>query len=843
DREVYANHVSFIVPSADGFETSAMLNGEPIAAGVSTEVDEADYYELHVSRRDVALNVEEGELTRFIVRDTTRGNSEWGLPPWTPYPSVDSAAAEFTGAHIQIITPAEFPLGLEIPIIARVKGESGTRLGVNGTLKGPTPSAAELSILRGVGSLFLPAATEPGAVSWTGQIHGLRGSREITVEAATDWHEVSGGLTASVDWGENARIRIRGDADHPLTIAPGTTVTIGTGSVIVIDPDTTIVVEGAILVNGTAERPVVFTSEDRNVPWGGFLFELGGSQGDFTGAILTASGADPEWLNHHSGYGHSHRVEQCLFFLREAAQLTLTDCFIVENRGQAGHGERAHLTMTRCLVQKCITAGQYNHGSVVLNDCALIEFPSATAPFADDDNDALYLTGGAHALTDCLIGWALDDGIDAGSGAGGSVTVANCWFESCYHEAMAWSEARDADVTDSVILNCGQGIECGFGSPDVNAVRCLATANLVGARFGDNYDWTYDGFLSVSDSLLLFNTRDVWGQAWDDWTIHLAQMDVRNNYLSVPNANYPNNWRWDPRYQSHQIEQLEPFLPTHATAVGVALATEEHASDIADLPDAIRVRLSTFTIYSVSVDYAITSDTGYLDSGTLYFPAGETVKRIRLDALPLEGVGEIHVALSHPVNAELTGLSGMTYYNPAAFIEPLIVTSDVWAYLKGTAEPPADWTALSFDDAGWLSGATPIGYEAGSGYETHLATDLSDMQNNYISVYARREFVVDDPNRLTGLTLTVDFDDGYLAYLNGVAVANANAPNPTAYGQPAGASHEACAGTCDPEPIDLTEHIEILRRGRNVLALEVHNRSLASSDFLFTPQLSASTAP
>ena len=48
----------------------------------------------------------------------------------------------------------------------------------------------------------------------------------------------------------------------------------------------------------------------------------------------------------------------------------------------------------------------------------LIEFPSATAPFADDDNDAFYLTGGAHALTDCLIGWSLDDGIDAGSGAG-----------------------------------------------------------------------------------------------------------------------------------------------------------------------------------------------------------------------------------------------------------------------------------------------------------------------------------------------------------------------------------------------------------------------------------------
>jgi len=127
----------------------------------------------------------------------------------------------------------------------------------------------------------------------------------------------------------------------------------------------------------------------------------------------------------------------------------LTDCYIVENHGQAGHGEDSFLTMTGCLVQKCITAGQYNGGAVSLEDCALVEFPLADAPFADDDNDGLYLTGGAHSLTDCLIGWALDDGIDAGSGSAGAAIVDNCWFESCYHEAQAWSNSRDAPVTST----------------------------------------------------------------------------------------------------------------------------------------------------------------------------------------------------------------------------------------------------------------------------------------------------------------------------------------------------------------------------------------------------------
>jgi hypothetical protein len=842
DREVYRDRVSFVVPSGDGFETVAELNGEVIATDVSVEVAEADYYELRVSRREVASGNEENERVRFIVRDSERGNAEWGLSPWTPYPTIDSAAAEFAGAHLKIIAPARFPVGLEIPIMARVEDERAQRLGVNGAITATEFPEHPLELLRGVGSVFLPAANNPAGISWTGQIHSLQMTREVAIEALTDWQEVRGDIVTPTDWGENARIRIRGDAGSPLTIAPDATLTIGAGSVVVIDPDTDIVVQGAIVVNGTVEHPVVFTSEDRSIPWGGFLFEAGHSHGTFSGTILTASGADPDWLDHHPDYGHSHRAEQCLFFLSEDAQLTLTDCFLVENHGQAGHGERAYLTMSRCLVQKCITAGQYNHGSVVLNDCALIEFPSAAAPFADDDNDALYLTGGAHALTDCLIGWALDDGVDAGSGAGGSVTVDHCWFESCYHEAMAWSEPRDADVTDTVVLNSGQGIECGFGSPDVNAVRCLSTANLVGARFGDNYDWSYNGFLSVRDSLLLFNRRDVWGQAWDDWTVHLSQMDIRDNHLSTANPNFPDNGQWDPAGDPNQLVLLEPFLPTAAT-VGIALAIDESRRDVPQLPGAIPVRLSCFTARAVSVDYVIDTEAGLLGSGTLRFIPGETVQHIQLDTSALEDIREAHVTLSSPVNAELTGTSEVTYRNAAAFIEPLIVTGDMWAYFKGAEEPPVDWNVLSFDDTSWSSGATPIGYETDSGYEGCLATNLGDMRNSYISVYTRREFIVDDPSQLSGLTLTVDFDDAYIAYLNGIEVAGYGAPEKPAHDQPATESHEACCGACEPESIDLTEHLGSLRSGANVLAVQVCNRSLSSSDFLFTAQLSAMTAP
>jgi hypothetical protein len=853
DKKVYADRVSFTIHSEAGFDYTAELTSAtaviPVAIDVQIEVNEPEYYELSVQRQEEATGAVESQLIRFIVRATARANSEWGLPAWTPYPPIDSAAAEFVGAQLLVVTPAEYPLGLEIPVVARVEDVSGSRVGVNGSIILAGFEKYPLRLLRGVGSVFLPAVAEPGVIPCTAEIHSLSVSKKIVVEEATNWKTVSEDISGSVDWGDNARIRVMGAADGKLTIGPGATLTIGSGSVVVLDPDVDIAVEGHLVVNGTMERPVVFTSQNRTKPWGGFIFEKSTSRGEFAATILTGGGADPDWFGNNPGHGHSHRSEQPLLFVSNGARLTLTDCYIVENStGQAGHGEGGYLTMQRCLVQKCISAGQYNGGAVTLEDSALIEFPSATAPFADDDNDALYLTGGAHLLTNCLVGWALDDGIDGGSGSNGSVTVRRCWLESTYHEGLAWSEQGPRTSIDTVTINCGQGIECGFGSPDVNAVHCLSTANWVGARFGDNYDWSYNGFLEVRDSLLLFNARDIWGRAWDNWDVHLSQMDIRASYVSIPYPEFPDNQLWDPLVDPNQAAELVPFLPTPADTVGVGFATWEDTLDVAALSKGIPIRLSTFTPNPVSVDYEIAAGTKLLDSGTLYFVPGETVKHVRLDGSNIASLCQVRVTLSNPVNAEVTGYGQVTCRGTCGVVQPLIREGDEWRYFKGTEEPPADWNALMFDDSTWLAGPTPIGYEASTGYEARLATTLNDMRNKYLSVYARRLFTIADPSQLTRLTLTVDVDDGYVAYLNGIQVATLGVPTGAKFDQTA-SNREACCGSgtptgpCPPAAIDLSDHIKDLVAGTNVLALQVHNQSLSSSDLIFIPELSALIAP
>ena len=662
DKKVYADRVTFTVRSEAGYDFTATLNGVPVATDVPVKVDEPEYYELNVHKRQRSSGAEESRLVRFIVRATERANSEWGLPPWTPYPPIDSAAAELAGTRLAIVTPAQYPTGLEIPVVARIEDVPGNRVGVNGSVTATGYQNHPLQLFRGVGSTFLPAAKEPNTISYTAQIHSLTTPKTILIENATNWRTVSAGTISSTNWGENARIRISGK----LTLAAGATLIIGSGSVMVLDPGIGMAVEGHIVVNGTTQRPVIFTCQNRNAPWGGLVFEKSTSRGDFTGTIFTGSGADTSWFSHNPGHGSSHRHEEPLLFVSNGAHVTLTDSYLVENHGQGGHGEGGYLTMTRCLVQKCITAGQYNGGAVTLDDCALIEFPSATAPFADDDNDALYLTGGTHTLTNCLLGWSLDDAVDAGSGSAGSVTAHHCWFESSYHEALAWSETRVCTATDSVAVNCGQGIECGFGAPDVNTVHCLSTANVVGARFGDNYDWTYSGFLKVRDSLLLFNQRDIWGRAWDNWTVHLTQMDIRDSYVTIPDGNFPHNRLWNPQTDPNQVNELRAFLPTPADKVGIGLAAWQDTLDLAALSRGIPVRLSTFTTNPVAVDYAIDSGKNHLANGTLHFTPGETLRLIPIETFALENVSQLQVTLSNPVNGDLTGRKQIIYRLPDA---------------------------------------------------------------------------------------------------------------------------------------------------------------------------------
>ncbi|MDZ7346615.1 MAG: CotH kinase family protein, partial [candidate division KSB1 bacterium] len=163
--------------------------------------------------------------------------------------------------------------------------------------------------------------------------------------------------------------------------------------------------------------------------------------------------------------------------------------------------------------------------------------------------------------------------------------------------------------------------------------------------------------------------------------------------------------------------------------------------------------------------------------------------------------------------------------------QTIIRQGDVWRFFPGRSEPPASWKSLSFDDSNWQQGPSGFGYGD---------NDDATIIENVLTIYIRKTFKIDNPGRVLRLLLHVDYDDGFIAYLNGVEAARANmgeVHQHFAFNEPATAGHEAMIYQGQaPEAFEIDP--ALLRSGTNVLALEVHNINSTSSDLTLIPFLS-----
>jgi parallel beta-helix repeat protein len=180
--------------------------------------------------------------------------------------------------------------------------------------------------------------------------------------------------------------------------------------------------------------------------------------------------------------------------------------------------------------------------------------------------------------------------------------------------------------------------------------------------------------------------------------------------------------------------------------------------------------------------------------------------------------------------AQISGVS-----TPAAPI-PLVRHTNDWQYRLGTNAPQSDWKATNAVlDATWLTGPGGFGYDDGDD-----TTVLNTMSNNFTTVYIRQAFAIaSTPNTNLQLHLTMDWDDGFVAWLDGSEIARSpNAPG-TVGTEPAysavslAPNHEASGGQGGNPPTvyNLGPAADRLSPGTHVLALMGLNGASNSSDF------------
>ena len=167
----------------------------------------------------------------------------------------------------------------------------------------------------------------------------------------------------------------------------------------------------------------------------------------------------------------------------------------------------------------------------------------------------------------------------------------------------------------------------------------------------------------------------------------------------------------------------------------------------------------------------------------------------------------------------------------------LFPTGSTWRFRRGTNEASSPditlWRATNgFSDAAFENAPAPFWY----GDVRTGGTQLNDMLNNYSCIFLRREFVVTNLAGFCALQMNYFIDDGLVAWINGVEVlrVNMNAGDVNyltlALGQPV-----------DPAVLvssSIGGAAGFLHEGTNLIAVQVFNTTLGSSDLGFDLALS-----
>lgn len=167
----------------------------------------------------------------------------------------------------------------------------------------------------------------------------------------------------------------------------------------------------------------------------------------------------------------------------------------------------------------------------------------------------------------------------------------------------------------------------------------------------------------------------------------------------------------------------------------------------------------------------------------------------------------------------------------------LLVSGDaVWSYDESGNDLGTAWKDVVYPAGdSWLSGQGALGFETAVLSEP-IRTTLTDPSTNdpFIQTYYfRTSFEFDGDLGNGDLFVNPIVDDGVILYLNGVEIYREN--------MPAGAVNYQTSALATVEPATYSGLIPIdeslLVAGTNVLAAELHQRGVGSTDFVFGAQL------
>ena len=171
--------------------------------------------------------------------------------------------------------------------------------------------------------------------------------------------------------------------------------------------------------------------------------------------------------------------------------------------------------------------------------------------------------------------------------------------------------------------------------------------------------------------------------------------------------------------------------------------------------------------------------------------------------------------------------------------QTLIPKKSVWKYFDKGSTPSnqgfINWRSITYNDSEWSEGPGRFGFGSSSDIGTRT-TRVTEEGVFVITTYFRHEFNLDSLDGIEGMKLSLNRDDGAVVYLNGVEILRSNMPEGSITFSTL--SEAVVDSTTEDVYFDHTLPAQRLRVGKNVLAVEVHQCNMVSSDLYFDIELS-----
>jgi hypothetical protein len=267
------------------------------------------------------------------------------------------------------------------------------------------------------------------------------------------------------------------------------------------------------------------------------------------------------------------------------------------------------------------------------------------------------------------------------------------------------------------------------------------------------------------------------------------------------------------------IDQLlGPFVPANSVNAMKQFIVDRGAAVLAQIPQEFRI------------DNALPIVNGVARTTSPSTSLAGVANALETQSVLVDGIPAIY-------NAR-TGAWTTAGEMPGDTSETLIAKGSNWQYLDNGENQGTAWKELNFDAAAWDQGPAQLGY--GDNDEATLVSG-GPSGDRFITTYFRHEFNLANPSRFTGLVLDVLRDDGAVVYLNGQELHRENMPaSPTLISFDTPASSGVSGANEDAFfTKSFTVESSLLREGKNVVAVEIHQSDSASSDISFDLDLRA----